>query len=163
VIVVVADTSPLNYLVQIEKAHVLPSLYERVLVPNAVLDELRHPAAVPAVQRWLGSTPSWLIVRAAASEVDPALSRLDPGERDAIQLAKQERADLLLMDEKLGVRTAREQGLAVTGTLGVLVQAARRGLIDVDEALTHLQATDFRCSHRVLEEARRLAKLSATP
>lgn len=67
------------------------------------------------------------------------------------------------MDEKLGVRTARDQGLAVTGTLGVLVQAARRGLVDIDDALTHLRATDFRCSHRVLEEARRLAKLGGPP
>ena len=51
---------------------------------------------------------------------------LDPGERDAIQLAKEEHADLLLMDERLGVRMALRRGLMVTGTLGVLVQAARR-------------------------------------
>jgi predicted nucleic acid-binding protein len=69
----------------------------------------------------------------------------------------------LPIDEKLGVRIAREQGLAVTGTLGVLVQAARRGLIDVEHALTDLQATDFRCSRRVVEEARRQAKLSISP
>jgi predicted nucleic acid-binding protein len=87
------------------------------------------------------------------------LRELDPGERQAIQLAKQEHADLLLMDEKLGVRIAREQGLAVTGTLGVLVQATRRGLIDIERALTDLQATDFRCSNRVVEEVRRQAKL----
>lgn len=64
------------------------------------------------------------------------------------------------MDEKLGVRIAREQGLAVTGTLGVLLQAARRGLVDVERALTDLQATDFRCSRRVMEEVRRRVKLS---
>jgi predicted nucleic acid-binding protein len=64
------------------------------------------------------------------------------------------------MDERLGVRIAREQGLAVTGTLGVLVQAARRGMVDIEHSLTDLQATDFRCSHRVLEEARRQATLS---
>lgn len=159
-IVVVADTSPLNYLVQINREHTLPALYTRVFVPTAVLEELNHPGTVSAVRRWLDSMPSWLIVRATVSEVDPTLARLDPGEREAIQLARQERADLLLMDEKLGVRIAREQGLAVTGTLGVLVQAARRGLIDVEQALTDLQATDFRCSHRVLEETRRQAKLS---
>jgi hypothetical protein len=48
------------------------------------------------------------------------------------------------MDERLGVRIAREQGLAVTGTLGVLVQAARRGMVDIEHSLTDLQATDFR-------------------
>ena len=62
------------------------------------------------------------------------------------------------MDEKLGVRIAREQGLAVTGTLGVLVQATRRGLVDIERALTNLLATDFHCSARVVEEVRRRAK-----
>jgi len=159
VIVVVADTSPLNYLIQIHSEHILPALYARVFVPTAVVEELDHPRTVPAVRDWLLQVPSWLVVRDVASEADPALARLDPGERQAIQLAKQEHADLLLMDEKLGVRIAREQGLAVTGTLGVLVQATRRGLIDIERALTDLHATDFRCSARVIEEVRRRAKL----
>ena len=104
--------------------------------------------------------PSWLAIEQVAEAVDVRLARLDPGERQAIQLAKREHADLLLMDEKLGVRIAREEGLAVTGTLGVLLQAARRGLVDVDEALRDLQNTDFRCSRRVMEEVRRRAKAS---
>jgi predicted nucleic acid-binding protein len=159
VIVVVADTSPLNYLIQIQCEHILPAMYTSVFVPTAVVEELDHPRTVSAVRAWLAQVPSWLVVRDVASEVDPALTRLDPGERQAIQLARQEHADLLLMDEKLGVRIAREQGLAVTGTLGVLVQATRRGLIDIERALTDIQATDFRCSARVVEEARRQAKL----
>ena len=159
-IVVVADTSPLNYLIQIQCEHILPAMYTRVFVPTAVVEELDHPRTVSAVRAWLAQVPSWLVVRDVASEVDPALTRLDPGERQAIQLARQEHADLLLMDETLGVRIAREQGLAVTGTLGVLVQATRRGLIDIERALTDIQATDFRCSARVVEEARRQAKLS---
>jgi predicted nucleic acid-binding protein len=160
VIVVVADTSPLNYLIQIHCEHVLPALYEHVFVPKAVVDELNHPGAVAAVRTWLTHAPSWLMVREVAWAPDAGLTKLDPGERQAIQLAKQEHADLLLMDERLGVRLAREQGLAVTGTLGVLLQAARRGLVDVERALTDLQATDFRCSRRVMEEVRRRAKLS---
>ena len=113
-IVVVADTSPLNYLIQIHCEHILPALYTRVFVPTAVVEELDHPRTVSAVREWLAQVPSWLVVRDVASEADPALARLDPGERQAIQLAKQEHADLRLMDEKLGVRIAREQGLAVT-------------------------------------------------
>lgn len=159
-IVVVADTSPLNYLIQINCEHVLVALYERVFVPAAVVQELDHPRAVAAVRAWLTRVPPWLIVREVASAPDPVLAMLDPGERQAIQLAKEEHADLLLMDEKLGVRIAREQGLAVTGTLGVLLQAARRGLVDMDTALTNLQATDFRCSRDVIEAVRRRAGLS---
>jgi predicted nucleic acid-binding protein len=64
------------------------------------------------------------------------------------------------MDETLGVRIAREQGLAVPGTLGVLLQAASRGLVDMEKALTDLQNTDFRCSRRVMEEVRHRAKAS---
>jgi predicted nucleic acid-binding protein len=160
VIVVVADTSPLNYLIQINCDHVLPALYERVFVPSAVVEELGHPRAVAAVREWLTRVPSWLVVEQVAEAADARLARLDPGERQAIQLAKREHADLVLMDEKLGVRIAREQGLAVTGTLGVLLQAARRGLVDVERALTDLQDTDFRCSRRVMEEVRRRAKAS---
>ena len=91
---------------------------------------------------------------------DARLARLNRGERQAIQLATREQADLLLMNEKLGVRIAREQGLAVTGTLGVLLQASKRGLVDMEQALAELQRTDFRCSRRVLEEVRRLATAS---
>ena len=49
-IVVVADTSPLNYLIQINCDHVLPALYERVFVPTAVVEELDHPKSVAAVR-----------------------------------------------------------------------------------------------------------------
>ena len=159
-IVVVADTSPLNYLIQINCDHVLPALYERVFVPTGVVEELDHAKSVAAVRAWLTRLPSWLVIERVAEAVDVRLARLDPGERQAIQLARREHADLLLMDEKLGVRIAREEGLAVTGTLGVLLQAARRGLVDVEEALRDLQNTDFRCSRRVMEEVRRRAKAS---
>lgn len=157
-IVVVADTSPLNYLIQINCDQVLPALYERVFVPSAVVEELGHPRAIAAVRGWLTRMPSWLIVEHVTEIADGRLARLDPGERQAIQLAMRAHADLVLIDEKVGVRIAREQGLAVTGTLGVLVQAARRALVDMERALAALQATDFRCSRRVIEEARRRSK-----
>ena len=60
-IVVVADTSPLNYLIQINCDHVLPALYERVLVPAAVVEELHHARTPAAVHTWLAHTPSWLV------------------------------------------------------------------------------------------------------
>ncbi len=98
-IVVVADTSPLNYLIQIDCDDLLPALYERVFVPSAVVEELGHPRAVAAVRAWLTRVPPWLVVQHVAEAVDARLARLDPGERQAIQLAKREHADLLLMDE----------------------------------------------------------------
>ena len=60
--VVVADTSPLNYLVLIEHVGILPRLYARVLIPPAVLSELTHPAAPRSVREFAANHPGWLEV-----------------------------------------------------------------------------------------------------
>ena len=156
-ILVVADTSPLNYLVQIGCQEILPSLYERVLVPEAVIAELEHPLTPAVVRAWLSAGPKWLEVRAVRTARSSALAGLDPGEAEAIQLAELEHADLLLMDERRGVSVAQRQGLEVTGTLGVLLQAARRQIVVLDDALARLQATDFRYTPRLLEQVRKSA------
>ncbi len=84
--IVVADTTPLRYLVDIEREHLLPALYGRVLIPPAVADELNHENAPELVRAWLAARPSWLEIRqpvgALTTEVD-----LDRGEREAIALA----------------------------------------------------------------------------
>ena len=100
--IVVADTAPLNYLLQISCESVLPSLYQRVLIPPSVLDELGHPDAPTVVSEWLKDVPGWIEVRRTAGSPDAALADLDPGEREAIQLAEEQRADLLLIDERRG-------------------------------------------------------------
>jgi predicted nucleic acid-binding protein len=58
--IVVADTSPLNYFLQISCESLLPSLYQRVLVPPAVLEELAHPDAPKIVANWLLQLPGWI-------------------------------------------------------------------------------------------------------
>jgi predicted nucleic acid-binding protein len=157
-IVVVADTSPLNYLVQIGCQEVLPTLFEQVFVPAAVLEELQHAGTPAVVQSFVHAMPQWIVVRRVDLTADPTLAMLDPGEREAIQLAKDEHAELLLMDERIGVRLARQQGLKVLGTLGVLVQAAQHGLVDIETAFAALRATDFRCTPQVFEQAKQQAE-----
>jgi predicted nucleic acid-binding protein len=145
--IVVADTSPLNYFVQIGCESVLSSLYQRVLIPPSVLDELGHPGAPKIVGEWLLDLPRWIEVRRTAAPPDAALADLDPGERDAIQLAQEQRADLLLIDERLGRLVAKRRGLATTGTLGVLLAAAQKGLLDAAATYQQLATkTNFRCS-----------------
>jgi predicted nucleic acid-binding protein len=85
--IVVADTAPLNYLLQIACESVLPALYKRIVIPSAVLDELSHPDTPLVVSSWLSHLPAWIEVRQIASQPDPSLAAFDPGEREAIQLA----------------------------------------------------------------------------
>ena len=96
---VVADTSPLNYLVLIGQVEILPALFERIFVPQTVRNELRQNEAPESVRRWIAAPPSWLeIVPTEQVNGDPELLRLDEGERAAILLATQIGADLLLIN-----------------------------------------------------------------
>jgi predicted nucleic acid-binding protein len=96
-IVVVSDTSPLNYLILCEVVEILPKLYERVVIPQAVYAELASPDAPPVVQEWVRQLPPWLTVL-NASHLDMSL-HLDPGECEAICLAQEIHADGLIVDE----------------------------------------------------------------
>ena len=98
--IVVSDTTPLNYLVLVSKQDILPLLFGRVIVPEAVMRELQAAAAPPEVRQWLSSRPAWLETKQAATPPDTTLSHLDEGEREAIQLAKELEADLLIIDER---------------------------------------------------------------
>ena len=161
--IVVADTSPLNYFVQIGCESVLSSLYQRVLIPPSVLAELGHAGAPRIVGEWLLDLPRWIEVRRTAAPQDVALADLDPGEREAIQLAQEQRADLLLIDERRGRLVAKRRGLATTGTLGVLLAAAQKGLLDAASTYQQLATkTNFRCSPELqnsfLQRVRALSK-----
>lgn len=147
---IVSDTTPLNYLVLIKAIDVVPRLYKRILIPPAVRAELSAPGAPELVQEWIASSPSWLEVLPCSKIVDPDLARLDAGEREAILLASELGASLLLMDERDGSAVARSRGLAVIGTLSVLDVAASRGWLDLPEMFDRLNQTTFRSPRRVM-------------
>jgi predicted nucleic acid-binding protein len=153
VLVIVADTGPLHYLILIGNSELLPQLFTRILIPDAVRDELIHPEAPSAVREWAVEPPDWIEIRPSpsASHDDPVLQKLDSGERAALALAEMVRADLLLIDDREGVVAARSKGYAVTGTLGVLDLAARRGMIDLVAAVARLRATNFRYRPEILD------------
>jgi predicted nucleic acid-binding protein len=149
--VVVADTSPLHYLVLIEAIALLPQLFGKMLVPEIVCEELERPRTPAPVRAWLGTNPAWLERRATPPVATLPLPKLGDGERAAIALAVAVGAALVLIDDRAGVAAARVQGLQATGTLGVLELAAIGGLIDLPTALTRLKATNFRYQPRLLE------------
>jgi predicted nucleic acid-binding protein len=145
--IVVADTAPLNYLIQIDCDRLLPQLYERIVVPAGVMLELGHTAAPASVRAWLSGVPAWIDVCLPAAGPDAELADLDLGEREAIQLAEEQHADLLLIDERRGRRKAKLRGLRTTGTLGVLLSAGELHLIDPEMAYRRLlDETTFRTS-----------------
>ena len=97
----------------------------------------------------MASRPNWLKFRYVTST--PAeLRQLDDGEREAIALAQTTGTSLILLDEKKGRQAARERGLSVAGTLGVIDLASRRGLVSLSDALKKLEQTTFRASPQMI-------------
>ncbi len=151
---VVADTGPINYLHLIGRLSILPALFSRVFVPEAVLREMSHPRAPEVVRRLAANPPPWIVVRQPA-EVK-FLDILDPGEAHALSLALEIGADTVLIDEKDGRTKAVSLGLGISGTLGVLERAAEEGLVRLSEALADLRRTNFRAPEHLF--ANMLAK-----
>ncbi len=149
---VVADTSPLNYLVLLEEIDLLPAIYEQIAIPPAVFHELNHPKTPPSVFKWASQLPGWCSVRAPESVPDDILSFLDPGERDAIQLALDFGFDTLWIDGIKGRKEAQRRGLQVVGTISVIEAASQLGLVEFRPALERLEQLGFRLSGRLRDE-----------
>jgi predicted nucleic acid-binding protein len=114
--------------------------------------ELRHPVAPKLVQDWAVRRPAWVEVEAPKNSL--LLGQLDLGEREAISLAAEVHADVVLMDEQAGRQEAIRRGLKVAGTLSVLDEAEQAGLVNFDVAVAELQKTSFRVSETVLADIR---------
>ncbi len=147
--IVVADTSPLNYLVRLGHPEILRVIYGHVIAPPSVLTELQHPDAPPEVRAWAVAPPSWL-EQILVTHLDESLAlQLGAGEREAISLAIELQAEVLLIDELAGRREAETRHIAVAGTLAVLMQASLRGHLDLPEQLDRLRQLGFRLSASV--------------
>lgn len=97
------------------------------------------------MRQWVAKPPAWIEVNDPGEILwdDVLLKALDDGEKAAIALALALPGALLLMDDRDGVTAARERGLAVTGTIGVLDRTAKSGLIDLANAFARLRLTNF--------------------
>lgn len=158
--IVVADTSPLRYLILIEEIRVLSALYGRVIVPPGVVAELNQERTPGVVREWLSARPEWLHVQAPQQALLSLRDVLGAGEREAIALAAELSADALLMDDRDGRREAEKRGLAVVGTLRVLADAAEHGLLNLRIAFDRLRQTNFRADDQLIQ--RLLAKVEGT-
>lgn len=127
---VVCNTSPLLVLAKIQRLGLLTQLYARLVIPRAVLEEIGAKADDAAAQiQALVATPPVTVQRATPQTLAVLPVDLGAGEREAIALALETAADLVVLDDQAGRRLARAHGLQVTGTVGVLVEARARGLL----------------------------------
>jgi uncharacterized protein len=155
---VVINTSPLILLSKIDRLRLLENLFEQVLVPRAVIEEIE---AKPGVYEQEVSA----LIRANILEIQACeetishehLADLGDGEHETISLALETSADLVIMDDQEARRIARHMGLQVTGTIGVLIEARERKLIaSIRKELDHLIEVgmwlDEVFYHRILKE-----------
>jgi hypothetical protein len=131
--VVISDASPLVHLSAVRRFELLRHLYPRLLVPPAVWAEVtvagrNRPGAAELKE---AVRTGWIELRAplASGVARPELCALDAGEAEALALALEMSADLVLLDELRGRAVARALGVRAIGTLGVLIEAKQRGLI----------------------------------
>jgi predicted nucleic acid-binding protein len=128
--IVVSDTSVLINLARLDKLFLLHKLYGNLLIPLAVWREVvERGAGKPGADEVKAA--DWIQVREVANTalVRALRQDLDAGEAEAIALAVEVNADLLLMDERLGRATAQHFGLRYIGLIGVLLMARQRKLI----------------------------------
>jgi predicted nucleic acid-binding protein len=123
-----------------------------LVIAAVVRDELKHRKAPMAVQRWIADPPSWADVDQTAHAHDPSMETLDAGEEDAIALALELHADLILMDDRDGVLIARSKGFRVAGTLGILSMAAEHQLINLSAAFERLRRTSFHYQQEIMDQ-----------
>lgn len=140
---VVSDTSPLLNLSIIGHLDLIRAQADHVLIPSGVHDELYLDSSRPGsalLQKAVGQ--GWLEVRAveALSLAQVLMHDLDRGEAEAIALALEVNASLVLLDEREGRRRAHDLGLSITGTIGILLRAYRAGVLSsLRDALDRLQ------------------------
>ena len=158
--IIVSDTTPISELAKVDHLDLLPKLFGKVVIPQGVFDELQvgeHPAAK------LVQDLSWLEVvtvnnQQLVRELQQSF-KLDLGESEAIALAEEIGASQLLIDERAARKVAMARKLPLIGTVGILLLAKRRGLLDsVKDVLDEMKAQGMRISDRLYVQVLTLAQ-----
>lgn len=158
---IVSNTSPISNLAAIGQLDLLQQVYGSITIPQAVADEIAKVATIYAQAASVPNQP-WITIQAVndATVVERLRGeKIDSGESEAIALALEIGAELLLIDEQLGRRIAVNEGLNITGLVGVLLEAKNKGFVakikPTVDALV-IQAR-FRISSQLYTEVLRLA------
>jgi hypothetical protein len=148
--IAVSNTSPLILLDKIDHLWILGKLFQRVIISPAVNAEWLRPGGY--------KTPEWLSVNTLSPEATKSSielsEKIDKGEAEAIALFSVMKADFLLLDDLKGRQTAKSFGFPVVGTIGILVSARKKGIIDnLPSVLEALQKHKFYITDEVLKKA----------
>lgn len=140
--IVVSDTSAISALIQIGRIELLHQLFSEVVIPVPVLRELEALAEFGYDVSWIQNA-SWIKVLPVSPGdlLSQLLEELDEGEAHAIALSLELKADMLIIDERKGRRSAEYLGLSYTGLGGILLRAKRFHLIEsVGELLNEIES-----------------------
>ena len=142
--IVVSDTTPIHYLILIRDESILPALFDKIIIPEEVAAEMRHPNTPIAVREWIDEPPAWARIEPASPRFLESIGGLGQGETAAIAIAVEQHAAAVLIDDRKAIREARKKGLTVLTTFAVLELASLKGLIELDTAYDKLSHTTFR-------------------
>jgi len=156
---VVSDSSPLIAFALIDRFPVLPALFSALWIPDAVYDEVvlasgrvTNPGAGPVEE---AVNAGW-IQRLTVHDQDAVqrqMGRLHRGEVEVVLGAVEYSIPAVLLDDRYARRLPAAYRLEYTGTVGLLLLAKRRGMIDeVRPLLTHLMRAGFRISASLYQE-----------
>lgn len=153
---VIANTTPLIALANTGHLDLLRELYGEILIPEAVREEIKSEPA-----KTLIAESAWIKTITIADQSQRKLysSRLHAGEIEVMMLAREQEADLLLIDDNAAKNTAKFLGFSVTGTLGVLLKAKKQGYLNtVKPVLEDLVNDGFYIQEEIIRLALKEAK-----
>lgn len=160
---IISDTSVISNLISIEHIFLLEALYQKVIVPQAVYQELSryHPIFLDEIRK---EKSPFLQVKTVMDKNRvyqlKQRAKLDDGESEAIILALELKTELLLIDERKGRAEAQRLGIKITGLLGVLLEGKTKGLIVAVKPLMDrlIEDSDFWISHLLYDKILVLAQ-----
>lgn len=155
---VVSNASVLIALAKLGMLDLLEKLFGAIIVPVVVFMEVTYDIKKPGAK--ILRKTEWITAMEPSDKalVNALLDVLDEGEANAIALAREINADLVLLDEKEARRVAKRLGLRIVGTLGILILAKRKGYLKlVRPLIDKLKKMGFRLSDEVIRNSLRLA------
>lgn len=157
--IIISDTTPIISLIKINRLDLLEELFGEVLIPDAVFRELttnvtfKKEADIVKSSEFIKVSS---IQNRKSLEILQAASGLDAGESEAIILADELKSDVLIIDERRGRKVAQNLGIAITGTIGILIQAYHEKILSEEEVKScfeYLKNSSIRLSDTLIQEA----------